>query len=128
MDSQSALIGHLTHAWPSATLNRAAVLNQVLCAKLTTRNKLQTNDVSFQVFQEQWFLWERGSSVGVGLFYIHEFGLLILSDTSTMFQVFFNSASAIWGAANIFPGSTLCRQMSIFPTRREEKPCPTPNN
>ena len=41
LNTQSALIGQLTYAWAStATNNKAAVLNQLFCAKLAARHKL----------------------------------------------------------------------------------------
>ena len=39
LNTQSALVGRLTHAWPSTAINnRAAVLNQFLLAKLANRH------------------------------------------------------------------------------------------
>ena len=82
MNTQSALIGRLTHARPcSSKNNREAVLNHFLHFKLAARHyscKCATwcccvmsgshrikGGSSNEAFQEQYFLWERGASVGV---------------------------------------------------------------
>ena len=81
LNTQSALTGQLTHAWASTgNNNRAAMLNQFLHAKLPRRHKSCKwmscwhsvmswshrikGGVTFEAFQEQCFLWERGASVG----------------------------------------------------------------
>ena len=82
-NTQSTLIGQLTHTWASiANNNRAAVLNQFLYANLAAWQKLCKcvtlwcsmmsqshgikSDITDEAFHEQWYLWERGASVGVG--------------------------------------------------------------
>ena len=81
-NTQSPLIGWLTHAWTNtANINRAAVLNQVLRAKLTSRYELckcvtwwcsvmsQSHRIkggtTDEAFMESFFLWEKQASLGV---------------------------------------------------------------
>ena len=42
-NTQSPLIGQLTHAWPSIANNRIAVLHQSLCARLATMHTFCTS-------------------------------------------------------------------------------------
>ena len=80
LNTQSPLIGQLTHAWPSSTYkNREGVLNHFRHAKLAPRHKLgkcsalwhsvtsQSHRIkggaTDEAFQEQCFLWERGASI-----------------------------------------------------------------
>ena len=84
-NTRSALIGQLTHAWPSTAYKRAACLNELLpkrnpaaryrlCKCVTWwhsvmsqshRIKGGTTDEVFKALQEQCFLWERGAPVGL---------------------------------------------------------------
>ena len=80
LNTQSALIGRLTHAWDSSANNsRAAVLKKLLLANLAANHKLSKRltrwrsvmshspkikgGTTEEAFQEQWFLSERGASV-----------------------------------------------------------------
>ena len=69
LNTQSTLIGQLTHAWAStANNNRAAVLNLCKCVTwwctLMSQSHGNRGGATDEVFQEQCFLWERGASVG----------------------------------------------------------------
>ena len=74
-NTQSSVIGQLTHAWPRATdNNRVAVLNQFLSCRTAAKHNLcsvmsQSHRIkgwaTYEAFQEQCFLWERGTFVGV---------------------------------------------------------------
>ena len=89
--TQSALIGQLTHTWEiTANNSSAAVLNQpqdrnyanawhsdvVWCHNVTVLKA----GAADEVFQDQWFLWERGASVGADFDLFHFQDILLAQE------------------------------------------------